>query len=116
MGIFPRCGILAAGGSAQRPMAGGQVFRVKPRWFRPWWLLLLVPLALRVARLRFNVEVLDLLPPNVPAVQGVKLYQQKFSNARELIVTVQSPERELVTQSAQAIAQTLRSETNLVSE
>src|SRR5262245_57607326 len=97
-------------------MAGGQVFRVKPRWFRPWWLLLLVPLALGVARLRFNVEVLDLLPANVPAVQGVKLYQQEFSNARELIVTVQSSERELTTQAAQAIAEKLRGETNLVAD
>ena len=89
---------------------------MKPRWFRPWWLLLLIPLALGLARLRFNVEVLDLLPESVPAVQGVKLYQQKFSNSRELVITINAPERELATQAAQAIAEKLRANTNLVAE
>ena len=89
---------------------------MKPRWFRPWWLLLLIPLAFGLARLRFNLEVLDLLPANVPAVQGVKLYQQKFSNSRELILTVNAPDRELATQAARAIADKLRADTNLVAD
>lgn len=89
---------------------------MKSRWFRPWWLLLLIPLALGLARLRFNVEVLDLLPGDVPSVAGVKLYQQKFSNARELIVTVRAPDRELATSAAQAIAEKLRADTNRIAE
>ena len=89
---------------------------MRPRWFRPWWLLLLIPLAFGLARLRFNVEILDLLPANVPAVQGVKLYQQKFSNSSELVVTINAPDRELATQTALAIAEKLRAETNLVSD
>jgi hypothetical protein len=60
------------------------------RW---WWLLLLLPIALGLARLKFNVEVLDLLPRGVPAVEGIKLYQEHFSNARELIITRHSDEQ-----------------------
>ena len=47
------------------------------------WLgwLLLVPIGLGLARLRFDVEVLDLLPADVPVVEGLKIYQQNFANA-----------------------------------
>lgn len=89
---------------------------MKSRWFRPWWLLLLIPLALGLARLRFNVEVLDLLPGDVPSVAGVKLYQQKFSNSRELIVTIHAPDREAATAAAQAIAEKLRTDTSRIAE
>ena len=66
------------------------------------------------ARLHFDVEVLDLLPSNNRAVEGLKLYQQKFSNARELIITVQSDEAEHTETAARAIAEQLRKQTNLV--
>src|SRR5437016_9679702 len=83
---------------------------------RHWlWLLLLVPLILGVTRLRFDVEVLDLLPDNLKAVQGLKLYQQHFANARELIITLHAPDAEQATSAARAIAEHLRQETNLVS-
>jgi uncharacterized protein len=84
--------------------------------FRWWWLLLLVPIAAGVARLRFDVEVLDLLPENVRAVAGLKLYQQHFTNARELIVTVQAADADAAKSAAQAIAGKLRVATNLVSD
>ena len=89
---------------------------MKSRWFRPWWLLLLIPLALGLARLRFDAEVLDLLPRNVRAVEGVRLYQEKFSNSRELILTVESADKDQTLQAAQAIAASLRAATNLVAE
>ncbi len=84
---------------------------VRRHW---WWLLLLVPLALGFARLRFNAEVLDLLPGDQPAVQGLKLYQQHFANARELIITVRASEAELATEFAGTLAARLRRETNLI--
>jgi predicted exporter len=68
-----------------------------------------------VARLRFDAEVLDLFPAEVPAVEGLKLYQQHFMNARELIITVCAPKSEITKATAQAVAQRLRLETNLVS-
>ena len=84
------------------------------KWFRWWWLLLLIPIAAGLARLHFDVEVLDLLPANVPAVQGLKLYQQHFANARELIVTVKAPDREAAELAAKSIAESLQRATNLV--
>src|SRR5689334_1615625 len=81
---------------------------------RGLWLALLIPVAVGLGRLRFDVEVLDLLPSNVPAVQGLKLYQQHFSNARELIITVRASDSEAAEKEAGAIAERLRSETNLV--
>ncbi|MGA2788624.1 MAG: MMPL family transporter [Verrucomicrobiota bacterium] len=89
---------------------------MKRRWFHWWWLLLLVPIILGLARLHFDVEMLDLLPANVPAVQGLKLFQQHFTNARELIVTVHAPDRETAESAAKSIADHLSDDTNLVAE
>jgi len=57
------------------------------------WLLLvlLVPALIGLTRLRFNVEVLDLLPADVPAVQGLKDYQRHFANTRELVISLAEP-------------------------
>src|SRR3954468_11651464 len=81
------------------------------RWL---WLLLLVPIVIGLVRLRFDVEVLDLLPPDLPAVQGLKLYQQHFANARELLITIKAPDPEQAETAARAIAERLRGQTNLV--
>src|SRR5690242_420593 len=80
------------------------------------WLLALVPIALGLARLRFDVEVLNLLPSGAPAVQGLKIYQQNFANARELILSVRARDAETAEATAGAIADGLRRETNLVSQ
>ena len=84
-----------------------------PRWV---WLLLLIPIGIGLARLRFDVEVFDLLPTNLQVVQGLKLYEQHFANARELIITIRAPEADAAEQSARDLAGRLRRETNLVSE
>ena len=89
---------------------------MKPRWFRWWWLALLVPIIVGLARLRFDAEMLDLLPEQVPTVQGLKLYQQHFTDARELIVTVRAPDRETAEQAAKTVTRRLQDETNLVAE
>jgi predicted RND superfamily exporter protein len=78
------------------------------------WIVLPVLVAIGVARLHFDVEVLDLLPSNNRAVEGLKLYQQHFSNARELIITVRSGDTEQTENAARAIAERLRKQTNLV--
>jgi uncharacterized protein len=83
------------------------------RW---WWALLAVAVCLGVWRLRFDVDILDLLPPDEPTVQGLKLYQQHFANARELIITLRAPESEQAERLADVLAERLRQQTNLVSE
>ncbi len=84
---------------------------------RHWrWLALLLPLVAGIWRLRLDVEPLDLLPPNLPAVRGLKLYQQHFSNARELILAIRSPAPATAEAAAKAIAEDLRRETDLVAQ
>jgi predicted RND superfamily exporter protein len=87
------------------------------RFSRQWpWLLLLLPIALGLWRLRFDVEVLNLLPDESPVVHGLKLYQQHFANARELILTVKAPDAGQAESSARALAHALRSRPDLATE
>jgi predicted RND superfamily exporter protein/lauroyl/myristoyl acyltransferase len=81
------------------------------RW---WWVLLGVAVCLGLWRLRFDVDILDLLPPDEPTVQGLKLYQQYFSNARELVITLRAPDADRAERLAGALAARLRQQTNLV--
>lgn len=81
------------------------------RWI---WLPLLVLIVIGLLRLRFDAEVFDLLPADLPVVQGLKLFQEHFSNSRELIVTLQGSEAEQVEDVARRIAVALRPRTNLV--
>ena len=83
------------------------------RW---WWWLLLIPIVIGAARLRFDVEILNLLPFELPAVQGLKIYQENFSNARELIVTLEGNEPELLEASGRKIAEALRAQTGVVAQ
>lgn len=85
--------------------------------FRTWlWLLpgLLIPLGLM--RLHFDVEVLNLLPVDSSVVQGLKLYQQNFANARELMITLNAPEADSAEVAARELAEALRERTDLVAE
>ncbi len=85
------------------------------RWPRSWWwLLLTIPVALGLARLHFDVEVLNLLPGELPVVQGLKSYQQAFADARELIVTVEGSSAEETETAARLFATRLRSRPDLV--
>jgi predicted RND superfamily exporter protein/lauroyl/myristoyl acyltransferase len=81
------------------------------RW---WWALLVVAVGLGLCRLRFDVDILNLLPPDEPTVQGLKLYQKHFTNARELVVTLRAPDAERAERLADALATRLRQQTNLV--
>ena len=47
-------------------------------------------------------------------MQGLKLYQEHFANARELIITVRAPDSERAERLAGALAARLRQETNLI--
>ena len=81
------------------------------RW---WWALLIVAVGIGVWRLRFDVDILNLLPPDEPTVQGLKLYQKYFTNARELVVTLRAPDAERAEKLSRSLADCLRQQTNLV--
>ena len=81
------------------------------RWI---WLPLLVLIVIGLLRLRFDAEVFDLLPADLPVVEGLKLYQQHFANPRELILTLQGSDPDQVESAARRIAEGLRPFTNLV--
>src|SRR5208282_3240496 len=99
---------MAAGKCAHGRDPGGRSFSMKQRWFRWWWALLLIPIAAGFARLHFEADVLTLLPGGIPAVQGLKLYQQHFGNSSQLILTVQASSAEAAKSAAQSIAVNLR--------
>jgi predicted exporter/lauroyl/myristoyl acyltransferase len=73
-------------------------------------------MALGLAGLHFEADVLTLLPANIPAVRGLKLYQEHFSNSRQLIITIKAPDAATAKSAAQAIAAKLSQQTNLVAD
>ncbi len=86
------------------------------RSFQWWWVAILVlPIGFGLLRLRMDVEVLNLLPADVPAVHGLKLQQRYFANMRELVITVSGDQAEATEATAQSLAVSLRRETNLIS-
>ncbi|MGA1237000.1 MAG: MMPL family transporter, partial [Limisphaerales bacterium] len=85
------------------------------RWTRWWWLLPAVLLLFGLIRLRFDVEILNLLPSRLPVVQGLQLYQTHFANTRELILTLEAPDRETAAAAAESLAKSITTQTNLAS-
>lgn len=84
-------------------------------WFRRrGWLGLLVLLVPGLARLRFDTDVLNLLPPELPVVRGLQLQQRHFDFHTELLITVNAPEAGVAELAARFVAETLRAESNLV--
>jgi predicted RND superfamily exporter protein len=88
-----------------------RVLRHPGRWI---WLPLLALIAVGLARLRFDAEVFHLLPPDLPVVQGLRLYERHFASARDLMITLKGTEPERVEAAARDIAARLRHLTNLV--
>ena len=83
---------------------------------RHWpWLFLIIPVVIGLMRLRFDVEVLNLLPKDSPVVLGLQIYQKSFSNARQLFITVSATNSETAEKAARKIAEGLRKHPDLVS-
>ncbi len=74
----------------------------------------MVFLVIGFSRLRLNVDILNLLPTKLTVVEGLKQYEQHFSNARELIITLEGPTPEATETAARGLAQVLREQTNLI--
>jgi predicted exporter/lauroyl/myristoyl acyltransferase len=85
------------------------------RFSRLWLFVLIVLLvALGCLRLRFDVQILNLLPPHLKVVEGLKLYQEHFSNNRELIVTLTASNTENAEAAIESLANALRSDSNSI--
>ena len=78
---------------------------------RRWLWLLWIPVIAGLARLRFDVDVLNLLPGDLPVVRGLQLYQRHFAGANELIVTLEGDESERTEAAARSLAEWLRRDT-----
>ncbi len=81
------------------------------RWI---YLFLLLAIAGGCRRLRLDVQILNLLPPDLKVVEGLKIYQEHFSNNRELIVTLRAADMTAADTAAESLAGTFRSHSNLV--
>jgi uncharacterized protein len=81
-----------------------------------WWLLLLLlPIGWGLSRLRLDTQVLNLLPAELTSVQGLKLYEEHFANANELLVALKGEEPAELERAAREIAEQLRARSNIVS-
>ncbi|MEM9480123.1 MAG: MMPL family transporter [Verrucomicrobiota bacterium] len=65
-------------------------------------------------RLSFDTDPLELLPHEMPEVQGLKLYQQHFNKQVDLIIAVKSKDDELVERATDTLAEALAAEKKLV--
>jgi predicted exporter len=78
-------------------------------------LLVLIALAVvGLGRFHLDVEVLNLLPTNNSISRGLLIYQQRFLNAGELVVTLQAESSEQATAAVKALVATMQPKTNLV--
>ncbi len=85
-----------------------------PRHRAGWWLLLVPVLAVGLARLRFDADVLNLLPAHLPEVRGLQLHQRYFAPDAELVLTVAAADAEAAEQAARLLAGALGREPRLV--
>lgn len=83
------------------------------KYFRFWPVLLLILVVAGALRLRLDLDVLNLLPRELPAVKGLKLYQKNFANARELIITLRASDAEIAESAARSLAEMLRGQGGL---
>ncbi len=66
-------------------------------------------LVLGVARLRFDADVLNLLPAKLDVVRGLQLRQAHFSSADDTLVTVEAADESTAAAAAESLALRLRS-------
>ncbi len=87
---------------------------MKASLLRSAWLAAALLIATGLLRLRFDVDVLHLLPGDIAAVQGLKLHQKHFANASELVLTVEASDPDEAERVARGLAEHLRGRSNLV--
>jgi len=77
------------------------------RWKLPIILGLGLILMAGFLRLRIDVDVFNLLPADSPVVDGLKLYQRSFGASQDLIISLRSPDVNLMEPAIRALAEKL---------
>ena len=78
------------------------------------WLVVVALIALGAIRLHFDVEILNVLPAKLEAVNGLKLFQEHFTSGQELMVTVEADSVAAAETAAERLASVIGQQTNLV--
>lgn len=74
-----------------------------------WWIAaLVIVVGAGLWRLRFDADVLNLLPKDLPTVAGLKLYQENFANNREVVVTIESDSTSDAENTAKILSEKIR--------
>jgi predicted RND superfamily exporter protein/lauroyl/myristoyl acyltransferase len=86
---------------------------------RRFWIVAVAAFAALViaglSRLHLDSDPLNLLPGDLPAVEGLQLFQRNIADAQELIITIRGPDSVATKSAAQELAKELHAETNLTS-
>ncbi|MBN8247810.1 MAG: MMPL family transporter [Verrucomicrobia bacterium] len=78
---------------------------------RRWpWILLTLLVAAGLFRLRFDTDVLALLPESLPAIRGLRLQQRHFAASGDLLITLRGADPEAVSDAAAAVSRALESD------
>lgn len=75
----------------------------------------LVVLGFGLERVTYNVDVLALLPPELPEVKGMSSLYTHFSRSTELLVTLESEDTAAIEAAAASLAETLSERSDAVS-
>ena len=67
-----------------------------------------------LSRISFNVDILRLLPANLPQVEGLSLFLRHFAQPRELIVTIEAPDAGAAERAADSLAAVFEARPDLV--
>ncbi len=73
------------------------------------WLATFAILAMGVVRLKFDADVLNLLPEELNSVQGLKLHQTHFEGAADTLITIEADDETTAENAARSLALQLRS-------
>jgi predicted exporter len=76
------------------------------------WAAVFVVVLLGFARLRFDVDILNVLPDDLTSARGLKELQKRFTKANELIVAVEATTADDAEAAARGVAKALRSLTH----
>jgi predicted exporter len=83
---------------------------VRARWKTAWVLLLLAVAAVGWSRVRFETDVLAVLPADLPEVQGLRAFQEAFARDDELVILVESDDGAAVSPLREELAERLEAD------